>query len=243
MQVTAGSIHTCAPAFYSTKEAARNLIVSASSHLIDVHLFGVGEQWAGFFTSKVIGLRKHLDMVSDEYTLVLDSSDTIVTAGPEDIMCSFANSVGYKRILIEADEYCFPHNSLKKRFDCTSPPNAIARYPCSGVIMGKTKDIVLALDKMVELRKECPLWMPGLDDDQGWWSICTIEDFCSIGIDYYSRLSFSMLRKKVSWYGFDGYRLILDGGTMPCILHFDGTRKWSRMDAYWKTVTGKGLQS
>lgn len=228
-----GSVHLCTPLFFKDTSGARRLYESAKTVGMSVNQFGLGREWRGFVESKMGGLLDHIKGgVEEEYTLCVDATDTILVSGEKEIVSGFKKAARGFGVLVGGDKFCFPDMGLKAKLDslCDVVTPTAFRYPCAGVVMGRTKELSEALRLVLAIRKGLSRKSPGYDDDQGLWQIAIANNLLRVTIDYRCELSVSMRGCKIGHFGRDGNRLIVNGNR-PTVLHFCGRPK-NKMRVY-----------
>jgi hypothetical protein len=238
MSMDPGDLHCCAAAYYPANKAdhhTRFLTKTAAAFGIKMNYFGIGEKWTHFVGGKLIGLRKHLEDVKEPYVLAVDANDSVFVRDGEALANAY-NTVGPGRIVMQGVGSCFPHMLLKKKFP---HPKGKYEWPylCAGLLIGPRDLVCEAIDKMMEMRAKAPSWMPGRNDDQGWWSIAAVERWADIVIDRQSRVSLCMFNSKLAWYD-HGDMTYGPQGINTCILHFAGQR---RPGAFWAFLKQHGI--
>ena len=240
-----GLLSVCSPAFYPNTNACEALSRSSRHYGINVKFYGIGVPWDGFFNSKIVGLLSHAEAATEKYILCVDACDSVIIATEAEIVASFLEAANDSTILIQQDRFCFPHWGYKLWFDANVPEKYMAtgvvgKYPCGGCIMAERNVLIDALKKMIEARKQCPPWMPGYDDDQGWWEIGMVNGFFNATIDFRARLSACLNQAKLHWFEHHDDRLVVCGAESR-VLHFSGRSKGRVMKAYLKRIRGIGI--
>lgn len=237
-------LSVCAPVFYPDTSKCGALLRSSSHYGIEVHPYGVGEKWRGFFDSKLVGLLEYAKTVRSKYVICVDAVDSVVVAGEKEIVDSFHVASRGSPILLQQDRFCFPYWGIKDWFDKNLPAEyketkPFGKYICAGCVMGEREALIDAISALVGYRTECPPWMPGYDDDQGWWTIAKANGFFDLGIDYDAMVSICLNRCRLSWFKRDADRIIASN-SRPCVLHFGGISKGTLMSGYLKSVGRSG---
>ena len=232
------------------KDMLRPLATSALQKNIQLHVFGIGEQFHNFFHAKVRRLREWIAKLRDTYTHVLyvDARDVVFQGDLQEVCDAF--NAFESPIVIGTEPLPWPvrHHAYAKLFpQLTGGRN----YPSAGVFMGDRTALENALQKferVVSVMKGegNTNGLPDLgsatnfettedqrrtiDDDQFLWHIAYLNQLVPIAADARGRLVTNagfderkLVPRANCTYSVVGGRLIhKETGCSPPILHFPG---------------------
>lgn len=102
--------------------------------------------------NKDIHLINYLEKVNaDEIVIFTDAYDTFFLGNEEAVLKRYFGAFPQQGLVISAEIYCHPDASLSNAFPVVSSPY---RFPNSGGIIGRCKDFLAALNKLMEFQSD-----------------------------------------------------------------------------------------
>lgn len=194
-----------------------------------------GGRWGGL-ASKPKWLYKAITekYIDTPYIIFTDCWDFLFAVKPQEVFDMYMGITDGKSIVISAEKNCFP-DTLKKEFDVIADAvnkETEYRYLNSGLIIGKTEDILKCLVAMD---------LPNLPDDHfdgeknvhpndqfEWMKIWAKLDTIDFYLDYLQMFSATLHETTPEQLDFTGERIkIISTGTYPLTLHMNGNGKTS----------------
>lgn len=214
------------PAYYKTTEPCRLLVNSCKYFNLNLHLYGLGEEWPWYYNAKVVQLAKEITKLDSEYIMVCDADDAFVMAHESEIMSKFLESRA--KILVSADKQqeegdsLYPQCIFRDLYPRTLTP---WRYCNSGGYIGKKDDILDLLETMdkTESADFIPYWRSkDWENDQFRMSVCYLEGYplkIDIECDLFQTMG-CIEPGEIKWRG--QYMMNKVTGNFPCVVHFNG---------------------
>lgn len=190
-------ITVLAPAYYSSMYPVRYLAKSAKFHGIDVHWYGLGKPYPGWYDVQITDLLDELAKVTTSHVLYTDASDALFLTGLKEIEQKY----------VEMDR-----------------PDIVISCETSGVNAGGLLAHKDSLQKELEYLRHYKIGGSDPFNPQERWRAFISDDITSpsdswIKIDY-QREIFQIADEPVDVKGYRVYNPRTN--TFPCILHFAG---------------------
>lgn len=230
-------VFVVSPAFSTTEEITRDL--NASREICggwDVHFIGRGLSMKSYIDSKVIALKKIVDMNEGmfDWLIVMDSNDTLFVRPFGNEVRKLLDSFG-KPIIFSGEANCYPLKELNGLYTSKSK----IRYLNSGCMAVRRDFIGKLLDHILKLFHEFPQYStigfnpPG---DQTYYQLCLFSKELGehIIVDDQALLSVSTALLPDSCFKTDD-GLVFEG-SRPYILHCQGNDKHARKREFMKKL-------
>ena len=204
---------------------------------VEVVRYKEGEPWPNDYrVGKLVhGLECVLSLPNDvTHVMHLDSSDSLVLAGPLEIVGKFEaiRKAGDGKILIQGEKNCYPDKRLEQRY---GPALSPWRFVNSGGWIAERVDAAIAMRRVADLSTYC---------DQRCWTHAYLNQVVPVEVDESCLIFQSMYLQERNEFTLSGGRLSnLKTGSTPCILHWNGTKNqgspYSR-DGVWACLNLEG---
>ncbi|KAF8363469.1 let-268 [Pristionchus pacificus] len=171
-------------------EGLKRYLRSAERHGIDVHVFGLDEDWKGGDTrieqgggQKIRILRRQLEKYKDKKDMVIifsDAYDVIWANGLDVLIDRFTDHYSQHRIIFGAEPFCWPKKELAIEYPLVEFGK---RFLNSGLFMGYAPEIY----RMLSLKE-----VEDKDDDQLYFTMIYLDEKLrkelKMGLDSISRI-------------------------------------------------------
>ncbi len=228
---------------YEKNIAAERLQKTLRKFNIELTMFD-GPAPSSLQDAKIYRLRQDLEKIKSEWTLFTDLRDVICIDNPIPKISLLKHY--NKKILLSAEITCWPEDHLKSRFEDTKHKDTAPNYKYlnSGVILGKTKDLIEHLDMLISMMESNPSLKEEWRTDQNIWQYLYLDQEkygASIALDVDTHLSlstFGVPDENIEAIYENGQKFVqfsLNQGR-PAFLHFNGNDKHdiNRIDGHIK---------
>lgn len=221
------------PAYYTDSSKYEMLTESCKYFKLDLHLYGMGEEWPWYYNAKVIQLAREIDKIDAEYILVCDADDAFFMAGENEILHTYRKITD--KILVAADrvgegDELYPQSIFRDLY----PPSATPwRYCNSGGYIGKKQAILHLLNEMAKTEEAefIPVWRSkDWSNDQFRMSVCYLNGYdlkIDTGCKVFQTMG-SIEPLEYKWGPPFGVRTSTNfffnkaTHSFPCVIHFNG---------------------
>jgi len=231
------TMHVCTTYHDPGKRNHGSIHVSGANHGYSIANFGYNSGFDGFLRTKLIPLRDHLVTITAKYSMFLDGNDIVLTSPPEDILATWEEMSGGK-VVIGSELAVWPYKDLRgfleerafKKTQGLSPYISID----TGLILGKTKDIISILDTVIDSVPKYTLERPKspvriIEDDVGLFALNLNDGAIDVTIDYMCDIIVPIKSTMDHWFEIvDSKFHLLKTNRTPHIVHFNGHRRIDR---------------
>lgn len=199
---------------------------------LELHLFGVGKNWAEendgeswdsrFIKNKLLHSKEYVEEHGKDFShvLFLDGSDTLVFGNKEEILDEFDDFK--KPFVISTEKNYYPKFELEAGMDALAPRKTPFKYINGGAFMGTTEAYIETMNIIL-----ASVGNPHFGDQDLFMRVLLNGKLPDIELDYFCSLFQSLYECKPD-------EVVLEGGTrfrnkitgmMPLILHWNGKVK------------------